>query len=612
MQQRATDSAAGFDLPTRERQFIVLVALLQGLLLYIAQYGHEHDWWPLNQLGGRICWYTLVLTVPTLSLLSLRRLGDPRFWQHALGALVLYTALAAWATWSATGPGAIVAAPVLMPFGATLAIGSFVLLPYLQVRLERGRWCAPYPLLFECAWQNALTLLLAGLFVGVSWSLLALWGALFKLIGIEFFATLFKQDPFVYLATGLLFGLGLLIGRTQHRPVRIARQILFALFKGLLPAVVLFSLLFLLSLPFTGLEPLWATRNASFILGCLIAYIVLLLNAVVQDGQGAPPYSHWLRRIVGIGLLFAPVFAVLAAIALWLRIGQYGWSVERFWAVVAIALLTAYAFGYALAILRRDGRWLSLLPQVNIGVSLAIVALMVLGNSPLLDPYRLSASSQLARFEAAAADRKEQALDEAYLRWELGRRGVLALQQVRADAVVQSRPDWSERIDKLLARSQRYAFGDPHARKIVDVDRLRDSLQLAAGADPADHAWLEAMVGRRLHHTGCLAEASDCVLLTPDADGDGQVEHLLCNLGDNVLNCHLSTRRNGQWVDAGTLTWWEHKGELPYTRIRAGELTLEPHCWPRIALAGLEAKSIETSTTSTCGNRDPEVARRER
>ena len=47
------------------RAFIVLVALLQGGLMYLAQRGTELDWWPFSGLGGRICWYTLVLTVPT-------------------------------------------------------------------------------------------------------------------------------------------------------------------------------------------------------------------------------------------------------------------------------------------------------------------------------------------------------------------------------------------------------------------------------------------------------------------------------------------------------------------------------------------------------------------
>ena len=320
-----------FDLAPRERRFVVLVALVQALLLYVAQYGIDHDVWPFAALGGRVYWYTLVLTVPTSMLLSVRTLDDRRFWQQAALVAGVYALLAAWAVWTATGTAFVAAEPVLTPFAWTLAIGSFVLLPYLEARLAHGRWCAPYPFLFESAWQNALTLGLAAVFVGLGWGLLVLWAQLFKLVGIELFEDLFAEPPFVYLATGLLVGLGVLIGRTQQKPVRIARSILFALFTGLLPVLVLFSLAFLATLPFTGLDGLWDTNHASLIVALVLAHLVLFVNAVRQDGEGPAPYPAWLRRFVGAGLVASPAFAAIALVALWLRIDQYGWTVERCW-----------------------------------------------------------------------------------------------------------------------------------------------------------------------------------------------------------------------------------------------------------------------------------------
>ncbi|MGO4776323.1 DUF4153 domain-containing protein, partial [Lysobacter sp. 2RAB21] len=323
-------------------------------------------------------------------LLSVQRLDDRRFWTNALGVAAIYLLLALWAGWSATGAPDIKAAAVLWPFGATLAIALFIALPYLQCRLDHGRWRAPYSALFEHGWQNALTLLLTAVFVGICWGVLGLCAVLFKLIGIGFFADLFTTRSFAHLATGIMIGLGVLVGRTQQRPVQVARQILFAIFKGLLPLVALIALLFVISLPFTGLDALWRTRSATLILMSLIAVMVLFVNAVYQDGDDAPPYPRWLRHVVDAALLILPIYAGLGLYALSLRIGQYGWTAERFWAVLASVVLSAYTVGYAVAALRPRAGWLHDLKRVNVGVSLAILALTVAANSWLLDPHRLS------------------------------------------------------------------------------------------------------------------------------------------------------------------------------------------------------------------------------
>src|SRR5690606_9668335 len=202
-------------LPRQTRAFIVLTALLQGGLMYLAQQGSERGWWPLAGLGGRVCWYTLVLTVPTALVLVVQRLGDRRLWRYAGALATVFLALAAWAGWNATGAPGLRSGQVLGPFGTALALGLFVALPWLQCRLAHASWRAPYPELFEHAWQNALTLALAAMFTGICWAVLHLWGQLFVLVDVHVFRDLFGEDPFIYLATGTMAGLGILIGRTQ-------------------------------------------------------------------------------------------------------------------------------------------------------------------------------------------------------------------------------------------------------------------------------------------------------------------------------------------------------------------------------------------------------------
>lgn len=578
------------ELPHRSRMFIVLVAVLQGGLMYLAQKGQELGWWPFDALGGRVCWYTLVLTVPTMMALSVSSLRDARFWQHAVALAVLFAILAAWAGWNATGAPGLDAGAVLAPFGVTVAIAAFVLLPWLQCRLAHGRWRAPYPELFEHAWQNALTLALALLFTGICWMVLQLWAGLFALVDIHFFRDLFREDAFIHLATGAMFGLGVLVGRTRQRAIQVARQIVFAIFKGLLPLLAFIALLFMASLPFTGLQPLWETRSAAALLVTVVALLVLFLNAVYQDGGEPPPYPAWLWRAVRAALAVLPVYAVLALVALGLRINQYGWTVDRVWATLACALATAYAFGYAWSALR-GGDWLRPLPAVNRALSWAVVAVAVLANTPLLDPHRISVSSQLARLDdgrTSAAD-----LDLAYLRFESGRRGYRAAQSLRGHpAFVASEADM-ETLEEVLARTRRWSAG-PHGGngEALDAAGLRAHVEIAEdGADPGGEWW------RALEREDCRGD-SPCILLTPDLDADGRREALLCQVDwPGGGTCRLFARGDdGAWTRVARMTLWQtgHESRQDLLAdLRAGRVAAVPRRWPDLRIGEGNPRSLD-------------------
>lgn len=584
---------ASENLSRRLRGFIVLVALLQGLLMYLAELGHEQAWWPLATLGGRVCWYTLVLAVPTAMLLTVQRLDDPRFWQHVAGITGVYALLAWWAAWSATGAPGIDSSNVLGPFGVTLGLGLFVALPYLQCRLAHGRWRAPYPELFEHAWQNALTIALTGLFIGICWLVLELWAALFSLVKIDFFRDLFHERPFAYLATGTMAGLGLLIARTQQRPLHIARQLLFAIFRGLLPLVALIALLFLASLPFTGLAPLWATRSAAAILMGLLLLLVLLTNAVYQDGRGGYPYPLFLRRLVEAGLLAAPVYAALGLYALSLRIGQYGWTPDRFWAVLAAIIVSAYACGYFYTVLRRGSGWLDSLPRVNIVVSLAVMALVALANSPVLDPFRITVASQTDRLHAGKVAAKD--VDVEQLRFDSGRRGYIAAEALQTEPLFAADADALAKLRRVLARSARYVPHDASEQKrlaVKDLASARALIHPVAGSAIPDDDWLRALQAGTLQAGGCLMPGSDCVFIERDLNGDGRNDRLLCDLGLSWgIVCNLSSQgSDGAWRQTGTARWTNSNDvEKQRKELRAGQLEIRQPAWPDLLLGGVEA-----------------------
>jgi hypothetical protein len=574
-------------LPRPVRQFIVLLALLQGLLLYIADYGTRNDWWPFNELGGRVCWYTLVLAVPGAMLLSVRDLADRRFWQHAALVAIGFGALAAYVAWSATGDPAIDSGEVLGPFGVTACIALFIALPYLQARLEHGRWCAPYGDLFENAWQNAITLALTGLFVGIVWGVLALWGELFKLIGIHFFADLFKERPFAYLATGCMVGLGILIGRTQHRAVQIARQILLAIGKGLLPLLALIALLFVVALPFTGLEALWKTKRATAILLWLIVLMIGFVNAVYQEGGKAAPYPRPLRLAVEAALLTLPIYAALAIYALWLRYGQYGWTGDRFMALLVAIVLAAYALGYAWSVVRRQ-TWQPAFGRINVALSLGVIGLVVLMNTPPLDPHRIGVSSQMARLHEPGVKANPQ--DITYLRFDAGRRGVDALKALRAEPAIANDTSLAQQIDEKLARKQRWGVDAQSHKKAATLAEARANVTLAPGTEPLDDAWLQALIdAQETPPYNCVGGPGECIALSPDLDADGKSERLLCDLREEYnVTCGVWTLGEGRWQSVGNLRWQTYgdKNRPVREAIRVGKFEVNRRRWSDIVVAG--------------------------
>ncbi|MEJ0043559.1 MAG: DUF4153 domain-containing protein [Rhizomicrobium sp.] len=77
--------------------------------------------------------------------------------------------------------------------------------------------------------------------------------------------------------------------------------------------------------------------------------VVVLLNTAFQDGS--PEHSRaWIFRYAqfAAALVLVPL-VTLAAYAVWLRVAQYGWTVERVVTAATVLIALCYAFGYAAA-----------------------------------------------------------------------------------------------------------------------------------------------------------------------------------------------------------------------------------------------------------------------
>src|SRR5690606_2556383 len=150
----------------------------------------------------------------------------------------------------------------------------------------------------------------------------------------------------------LVLSVSLHVTDVQPSLIRGVRTLALPLFSWLLPLLAAILLGFLASLPLVSLEPLWNTRSPATLLLAAAALLVFLINSSYQDGDAEWTASRIRRYAVVLGALELLPLAGLAAWAVWLRVDQYGWTVERILAAAVVLLVAGYALGYAVAVLR--------------------------------------------------------------------------------------------------------------------------------------------------------------------------------------------------------------------------------------------------------------------
>lgn len=310
-----------------------------------------------------------------------------------------------------------------------LVMLSYILIPFIQSWPTREAGRFRYTDLYRHAWDNILILWVSGLVTGIFWLLIALWAGLFEMLGTSLFSDLFYSMPFALIASALVFAAGLNIGIQKANIITTLREILLSICRLLLPMAVLIALLFAASLPLTGLQPIWNTGYSTPILLTLTLTLLFLVNGVFQDGQGPAPYPRWLQAIINASLLLMPVFALLSAYSLYLRIDQYGLTPERVWSLVIIGVVLAYGLSYSLTVLQGRQPWLGGIRRINQWLALMVACLILLLHLPLLNPLWLSAHNQYQRLVSGEVPVGQ--FDFGLLKFKLGQPGLAYLEQLR-------------------------------------------------------------------------------------------------------------------------------------------------------------------------------------
>ena len=531
------------------------VGLLQGATLLTLYQAFTQKIWPATD--GLVFAPLVVISifVPLIVISALDHLRWRVLVTWAVVATLLCAGLAAYDIFrDPVVVGTAVPMPRLLPSPAmwpSLAAILFII-HILTISGEADRkLIASYPTHFDIAWKHGVQLMLALGFVGVLWGLLYLGAELFRLIKIEFLAQLLKRETFSIPVTVLAFSCAIHVTDARAGIVQGARTLVLILLSWLLPLMTLLGAAFVVTLLFTGLEPLWSTRHAASLLLVAAALVIFLVNAAYQDGRAetrAPAILRYASRLAAIVL--APLVAI-AAYAVMLRIDQYGWTPERISALACVVIAACYAVGYVSAALRPAGS-MAWLEPTNIFTSLVIVGVLLMLGTPVADPARISVADQLSRLRAGAVTPEQ--FDFAFLRFRAGRYGRDALERLAAEKEGPLASVVAERANRTLQAKNHWDMDRAAPLPPTPAQRARHITVLFPGDATLPEDFVHQdwnAVPRRWNLPNCLFAHTSCEAVLIDLNGDGQPEILLFNVMTGAAV--FKKGADGAWGYLGTL-----------------------------------------------------------
>lgn len=553
------------------RVAMLIIAIVQGLLLFALYRAFDTQLWPSESPVWSYPLWTMAAAVPLLLLLSLTRNNVQRVIQLVAVLAAVLALLAIYTGWQAEPFDEFPLFSLSFAFSCSITLACFKALMYLQQRANQVP--LTYQVLFTNSWRNFLVTALSALFVLIFWLILVLWGALFKVIEIDFFQELFREDWFIFPVLGFALGLGMIIFRNLTRVIDNITKLLHGLIKLLLPLIITVAVLFVVALPFVGLDVLWSTGKGTALLLWLLAIMLFFTNAVYQDGRETNPYSPIVHRLIFSGLCVMPVISVLSLYGLILRLNQYGWSVERCWAFVVWLTLTLLAIGYVAGIIRRRAEWTIDLARVNTAMGLFVLAIMLLANSPVLDFRKISLASQLNRVESGEIELKD--FDFWYTKNQLARPGYLAMEEMK-EQLGDSDPELLDLINNPVNTWQ--------------AQRMRNNEDMWARMiyrpEPFDvPESLRNFISKKYFGT----DYGESVMFQLDLDGDGQSEYLLFHLHeDGIAYSQFYYLTDEGWKD-GNLNHpgWRYGGDAVHEKIKNGDIEFVEPRFRHLEIDGL-------------------------
>ena len=525
---------SGLDEPFDPR-ILLAVSFIQGLALYCLVDLEVLSFILLDPITYTILW-TIILIIPPGILLGATITHQKRFLTGVAAFAGLAVVTAAWTGFQLWFPDKVRGGSTLPLYVVTGLVLCFKALICLQL------WAARQPFTYDnfflLTWRNLLLAALGYLFAGVVGLLLLLWGELFKLVNIEFFSDLFEKGWFIFPALTTALGLGIVIFRRLTHVIDTFSRVLRSLCFFLLPLVSAIMLMFLAVLPVQGLDTLWDTGAGTAIVLVLLGVCLAFFNATYRVNEGFDGYPDWLEKVILANLALTPIYALIALYGIWLRIDQYGLTVDRCYVLMIALLMLGLTLAYSYSIIRERLDATAFIGKVNIWFGWTVMALMLLVNSPLLDFRQMSLNSQLAAWEAGKVSDADLDLD--YIARNLGRPGALALEEIQE----QGSEQLASRIEGI------YKDWPFRSREPKEKELTRDDLVVWHTEEPLPEGLAEAVVAEAgLSHEEEYQTTVRVHLLPLELDDKAPAEWLVIRESkyDWQSDLHIHYQEDGEW-----------------------------------------------------------------
>lgn len=431
--------------------FIARLALgfIQGLALFFLYRASNAHAWPATDPYVIAPPLLIALYVPLLVVQAAGTMRLPTLIGWAIVATVFCAGLALYDRFR-TDVIVITNPDDLLPNFSTFFFGLaalFIAQSLIAAADSERRMIVSYESYFDISWKFGVQLALAAVFVGVFWGVLWLGAMLFDLIKLDLIEKLIEHDWFAIPATTLATAAAIHLTDVRARLVGGIRNVVLSMLAWLLPLTVIIVVGFLLTLFVTGLRPLWQTKEATSGLLIASAALVVLINAGYQNGEDARlaalRYAEAVASFALIPLVGLSIYAIS------LRIGQYGWTVDRIASAACLIVAACYAAGYSYAAFAslRGGVWMHFVQRCNIITAFIVLGLVLALFSPIADPARISVNDQVARLQSGKV--KPAQFDFYYLHNEGGRFGDAALKMLAQSANADIRKNAQYQIDML-------------------------------------------------------------------------------------------------------------------------------------------------------------------
>lgn len=557
----------------------LLVGLAQGVMLFLLQGTAEAHAWPATEgwlFAGLLC-VTLFMPLTILAGLSGMRPVTLGVWTIVAGAAVagiaVYNVL--------REPASDQDSPSFVLF-LVVAAGLFIAYHLVAAADADRKFVASYRSYFDIGWKNGVQLVLSSAFLGAFWLLLFLGTALFGLIKIEILSEIIREEWFAYSASAVVFAAAVHLTDVRVGLINGTRAVALVLLSWLLPVMTVMAVAFLAALPVAGIELLWATRSATFLLLTAAGALVVLINAAYQDGApDAPPHVVLQIAARAAALALVPLVAI-SAYAIWLRVDQHGLTTDRVIVIACVAVASCYAAGYSIAAIW-PGRWMKPLETVNILAALVALGLMIGLMTPLGDPARIAVNDQMRRLAQGTISPEQ--FDFTFLRFHAARYGIDALERLKADK--------SSQRARVIARYAEEALRrDPTRPQEFSPRQLLARIAVYPAGSALPPSFLaQDWTGVVPSPLSCVREsggAQPCEAFFADFDGDGRAEILLS--GSYRIDVFELSQDGALWTRLGYLDAAQCPGIV--SGLKAGNYKLVPQSHSDLEIGGKRVQLI--------------------